>query len=444
MTLYHPALSDWTQRVDSFWEGERTQFATPPAPALAADEETEVAIIGGGYCGLSAALHLARNGVATTVLEAGDIGWGASGRNGGFCSIGASFLGAGELKDQYGVEEALAFYRVLAEAVHLVEALARDEQIDLRVHGRGIWTFAHRPSRLNDLRAQAEACRDIGIPSVIVSPDEFSRQAFRIDVQHGALFEPVGFGLHPLAFCLGLASASTRRGANLRSRSRVLSWERGQRHHVLRTRDGSLKAKRVIVATNAWMPEDLVPELAGRVLPVMSNITTTAPIPQALWDEQGFATDCPAADTRAHLTYLRRLPDGRLLLGGRGDTTGRPEGLRAMQRMLERRRQRQFPALTGMSTSHAWRGLISATRRLTPAVGVLPDDASIGYAFGCHGNGVAFMTWAGRVLSDMILGKAVDLPAPLRGLPARFPLPQLRLWYLRAMLVRAWIEDEMD
>jgi glycine/D-amino acid oxidase-like deaminating enzyme len=114
-----------------------------------------------------------------------------------------------------------------------------------------------------------------------------------------------------------------------------------------------------------------------------------------------------------------------------------------MQRLLERRRAQMFPALDGVATSHSWRGFISATRRLTPAVGTLPFDPSVGYAFGCHGNGVAFMTWAGRALAKIMVGEDANLPAPVQGLPPRFPIPQLRLWYLRAMLVRSMLEDEL-
>lgn len=444
MSLYHPSMRIWDKPVVSVWEEDRALLPSPASPALQSDETADVAIIGGGYCGLSAAYHLSRKDISVRVLEAGAIGWGASGRNGGFCSIGASFLGASDLKDRYGEVETLAFYRTLIDAVRLVEELAATDSIDLRAQQPGVWTYAHRPSRLGELEAQAAACRALGVPSRMVSPDEFSANAFVDRKQCGALFEPVGFGLHPLAFCLGLAAAASRRGATLHAHSRVTAWTRANGRHRLRTPGGSVEARRVIVATNGWLPEDLVPELAGRMLPIMSNIITTAPITLEQWNAAGFGSTAPAADTRAHLTYLRRLPDQRLLFGGRGDTTGHPNGLVAMRCLLERRRADQFPALSGVQTSHAWRGLISATRRLTPAVGTLPSDPSVGYAFGCHGNGVAFMTWAGRALASLMSGERVALPAPLAGLPPRFPLPQLRLWYLRAMLLRAKIDDERD
>lgn len=442
--LFHPAIHDASATVDSFWESERPGLETVDAAPLARDETTDVAIIGAGYCGLAAARVLAMRGVATRVLEAGAIGWGASGRNGGFCSLGASFLGPLEQRGIFGAQETLAFYRILADSVRLVSTIAGEEDIDLRAQGPGVWTFAHRPSRLRELEAQALIGQQLGIASRIVTPAAFAQEAFACTEQAGGLFEPLGFGLHPLAYCLGLARAAQRRGAQLHAHSRVTAWQREAGLHRLRTQGGVLTARRVIVATNGWLPEDLVPELAGRVLPIMSNITTTVPLSDALLAAQQMKTKAPAANTRAHLAYLRLLPGRQLLFGGRGDTTGRPAGLGAMQRLLEKRRSALFPALTGVETSHSWRGLIAATRRLTPALGTLPSDPSIAYAFGCHGNGVAFMTWAGDALGRMLSGERLALPAQLSGLPERFPIPALRLWYLRLMLLRALVEDQLD
>ena len=109
--LFDESQYDWSKPVDSYWETQRSSFPSIASPALANDETADVAIIGGGYCGLSAACHLARAGIDVRVLEAGSIGWGASGRNGGFCSVGASFLGPVELNAMYGEAETLSFYR---------------------------------------------------------------------------------------------------------------------------------------------------------------------------------------------------------------------------------------------------------------------------------------------------------------------------------------------
>jgi glycine/D-amino acid oxidase-like deaminating enzyme len=439
--LFDASQYDWSKPVDSFWETGRASLAPVDAPALVGDERAEVAIIGGGYCGLSAAYHLARAGIAARVVEAGAIGWGASGRNGGFCSVGASFLGPSEILSVYGESETLAFYHALVDAVRLVESLASEERIDLTRQGTGVWTFAHKASRLSELQTQAEIMTRVGVAARVVKAEEFEAQAFGCIEQFGALHEDVGFGLNPLAYCLGLARAAAVRGARLHAHSRVREWKREGNEHRLITDKGSLRAKRVIVAANGWLPEELIPELYGRVLPLLSNIITTRPLSADELKAQRWRSDDPASNTRAHLAYLRLLPDRRLMFGGRGDTTGSPAGGDAMRRLLTRRMGKMFPAFEGAEVTHSWRGFIAATMRLTPSVGELPDDASVSFAFGCHGNGVAFMTWAGRELAKRIAGTADELPAPVRGLPDRFPLPALRLWGLRVMLARAWIED---
>lgn len=440
--LYHRVMYDFSQPVPSWWETGRHLHAKPQARPLSSDETCDVAVIGGGYCGLSAAYHLARRGADVRVLEAGEIGWGASGRNGGFCSIGASFLGPTEIASSYGVQEALKFYAALVDSVRLVEALAAEEGIELERQGDGVWTFAHNEKRLGDLQAQARILVQAGVAAEVVDRAAFRERAFDCTEQAGALHEAVGFGLNPLSYCLGLAVAAEKRGAVLHSRSCVTRRSKDGDVHVLETIQGSVRARKIIVAANGWLPEHLFPELAGRVLPIMSNITVTQPLSENVLQAQGWHTENPASNTRNHLSYLRMLPGRRFLFGGRGDTTGAPDGLVAMRKLLERRRSLLFPAFATQPTSHGWRGLIAATRRLTPAVGTLPSDPTVGYAFGCHGNGVAFMTWAGRALAQMLSGADADLPAAVAGLPPRFPLPALRLWALRGMLLVKHAEDE--
>ncbi len=439
--LFDESQYDWSRPVDSYWETQRASHPTVDAPPLVNDEVAEVAIIGGGYCGLSAAYHLARAGIDARVVEAGAIGWGASGRNGGFCSVGGTWLGPAELTAAYGEAETLAFYRELVDAVRLVEHIASEEKIDVQRQGDGVWTFAHKPNRIEELEAQAEVLARIGVPTRVVPAAAFEAEAFSCAEQFGALHESIGFGLNPLAYCLGLGRAAAARGSRVHSHSRVVSWIREGKTHRLVTDSGSLRATRVVVAANGWLPEELVPELGGRVLPLLSNINVTRPLSEEELERQGWRTEAPASNTRALLAYLRLLPDKRLLFGGRGDTSGTPSGGAAMRRLLERRMGELFPTFCGVEITHSWRGFIAATTRLAPAIGELPSDASVSYAFGCHGNGVALMTWAGRELARRITDTERALPAPFHGLPPRFPLPSLRRWQLRAMLVRAYFED---
>ncbi len=441
--LYHDALYGYAQPVPSLWEEDRARLPQLDCAPLALDTAAEVAIIGGGYCGLSAALHLARAGIEARVLEAGPVGWGASGRNAGFCCIGASFLDAGALRARHGETETVAFYRALVEAVRLVESIAAEEGIDIGRRGDGIWTFAHSPRQAAAQRVQAEALARLGVPARVLSREAFAREAFACTGQHGGLHEGVGFGLHPLAWALGLARAAQARGARVHERSEVTAWTREGGRHRLTTAAGSVLARRVLIATNGWAPEHLEPSLRGRVLPILSNIVVTRPLTAAERAAQGWHTDAPASDTRTHLTYLRMLPGHRLLLGGRGDTTGRPADAEAMQGRLTRRLRALFPAFGDAGITHAWRGFIAATPRLAPALGTLPDDPSIAFAFGCHGNGVAFMTWAGRELARRLAGEPAARLAVCEGLPPRLPWPATWLWQLRAGLAFGRVRDAL-
>jgi glycine/D-amino acid oxidase-like deaminating enzyme len=436
---YHASLYDWSAAPQTIWH--TYPHAALPSEPLTGDASADVAILGGGYCGLSAAYHLACAGIETRVLEAGPIGWGASGRNAGFCCIGASLLDAASLRARYGETATLEFYRELVEAVDLVRDIADREAIDLDARPGGIWTFAHKPDRIAQLRAQADVLGRIGVTARIVSADTFAREAFACTESFGALHEPVGFGMNPLAWCLGLARAAAGHGARIHDRSRALAWRREARAHRIQTAGGALRAERVIVATNGWLPVELAPELAGRVLPILSNIVVTRPLTEPELAAQSWRTHAPASNTRAHLAYLRLLPDRRLLFGGRGDTTGTPAAARAMQAVLMGELRRLFPAFAGVEVTHFWRGFITATPRLTPAIAPLADDASVQFAAGCHGNGVAFMTWAGRELARRLLGVASVDSGVVGGRPSRLPLHRLWPWPLRAALAWARLTD---
>ncbi len=191
-----------------------------------------------------------------------------------------------------------------------------------------------------------------------------------------------------------------------------------------------------MVAANAFLPERLHRAFDGRLLPVVSNIIVTRPLTQAELAAQSWHTDCPLINARKLLFYYRMLPDNRLLLGARGDLTGAPADGARMRAWMTRRMGEVFPAWRDVEIDYFWRGLICMSRRLAPSAGRLDDDPSVFYGLGYHGNGVNCAPWTGMKLAAMVAGRErpEDLPAVLRGLPPRFPLPGLRLKYLAAAL----------
>lgn len=437
--MYDRARYQFFRAEPSHWEA-----ATPPLPqepaALTGDARTDIAIIGGGYAGLSAALHLAEAGISCRVLEAGPIGWGASGRNGGFVCLGASFLSPGDIAHRHGEEAARGFLNLQCEAIDLVDALTRDGGPHIARQADGILVIAHKPGRIKELTREGDELRALGgVTSEWIAPERLSEAGYDSGMaRYGGLLLHRGFSLNPLAYVRHLAGKALAAGAILHAQSEVLSWRPESGGHVLATASGRLHARQVIVACNGFMPEHLHPALVGRVLPVQSNIVVMA---SGDAPPEGIAR-IAGSNTRDLLWYFRQLDDGRLLIGGRGDTTGTARAATRMRRKLEAGAVEVYGARRAQRTEYFWRGFIAVTSNFLPAIGSLKDDATVHYAFGCHGNGVALMSWAGRALALRITGKMGALPHAVSLWPRSFPKSGfMRRQTLRLALMRAAVRD---
>lgn len=433
MSVFHPDVYRTDRKAPSWWEASASVRDAPP---VTGDVDTEVAIIGGGYVGLSAALHLARDhGISATVLEAGPIGWGASGRNGGFVGYPWVKKSPEDLIKAYGEAETRRVFDCMQEGPRLVRELLATEAIDADPQGDAIYEVAHTPKIAPELKEAAEFYhRVLGVPAFYLDRYAFAEIGHGGTEQFGAFGIRDLFGIHPLKFVAGLREAAERRGARLHGGSRVVGWEKIGAVHHLRTAGGTVRARTVLLATNGYTPDDLDPRFANRTLPALSNIIVTRPLTEDERAAEGWKTDCPVSNARNLLFYYRMLPDGRFLFGGRGGTAGSPLEDMRMKSYLTRRLGEVFPAWKGVVIDHFWNGLVCLTGRLTPALGRLDDDPSIHYAFGWHGNGVSAAPWAGRRMAEMIAGRSTveDLPVPFRGLPPNLLHPWIRRMGLKA------------
>ncbi|MGE5525728.1 MAG: NAD(P)/FAD-dependent oxidoreductase [Rhodospirillaceae bacterium] len=406
-----------------------------PPPAIT---ETDVAIIGGGYTGLACAYFLAHDyGVKPVVLEANRSGWGCSGRNGGFARAAIGRHAWSKVIDLWGRETARAMFRQALSAVDTVRELI-SAGADCDAIAPGHLKIAHRPSRTAGLRAEAELLqREFQYPAAFLSADEV-HQHIGGTQSHGALRVPDALAVHPLKLALGVHRLARNAGAVVHTASPVLAWDKHGAEHRLRTPGGTVRARRVVIATNGYTPEHLHDCVRNTTLPVLSHIIVTRPMTPEEKKTSSFYTDHVLTDSRNLLYYWRRLPDDRILFGGRGMVHASPAQYAAQREFLLSELKAKLPALRNITVDYDWWGWVCLTRDLLPHVYHARSDASVHYAVGYQGSGVAYGLHAGRMLARRLAGDDVGplIPSTSTPLP-KFPLPALRrtmqkaayLWY---------------
>jgi glycine/D-amino acid oxidase-like deaminating enzyme len=431
--------------VDSYWA-----HTGGPEPAgvttLAGDRTVEAAVIGGGYTGLAAAYRLAgTHGLDTVVLEAERIGWGASGRNGGFAVVSVGKVDLAERVARWGLPAAQRSVAIGVEAVETVRELIAKEQIACDPQPSGSLLVAHRPRMVADLQKRVRLYREVlGQPDVqFLEREQLAAEGYlRGPEAHGALRIPQPFGLHPLKYARGLATAALRRGATLCEAAPVAGWQREGGWHRLVTPTGSVRARVVVVATNGYTADRLHPSVRGRLMPAMSAIIVTRPLTAGEWADVGMRTTQVYSDTRKLLFYWRRLPDDRMLFGGRAGAFDTAAAARGRRGRLERYLADKWPALRGVGSEFFWQGFVCLSYDLMPHVHAAEGDPTVAYALAYQGSGVALATYCGGLVADVVAGKDVPRDTPLTASPLpRFPLPWLRPAYLAGAYVVYGLKD---
>ena len=292
----------------------------------------------------------------------------------------------------------------------------------------------------------------LGLDVSIHNADEFREIGYDSPHQHGATALRPSFALHPLRYAQGLAAAAQRRGARIHAHSEVLHWHKQtDGSHLLETANGRLSARQVILTGNGFMPEHLHRGVQGRPLPLQSAIVVSRPMSDTELLQKGWHTENPVINSKHMFFYYRMLSDNRFMLGGRANHIGDPAGAERTFAGLKQSIARKWPQFADLEYTHQWRGLVCFALNLRPSIGRMPEDKSVYFAYGYHGNGVNTATWSGRELARWLAGKdsgnslvPKHLPAIMRGRPPKFPLSFLRRQYLRVGLGFYKLRDLFD
>ena len=392
----------------------------PSRPETSVPERTDVAIVGGGYTGLAAARALARRGASVAVLERHTIGWGASGRNGGFVLPGYK-PEIEVLAKKLGLDEAKRLFGLSLEAVAHLAALIAEENIDCDFVRCGGVTLAAKAGHLRGLALSSLFLRQaLGYETTVLGLEDLGSEIGSARY-YGGLLDPGAASVHPGRYVQGLAVAAERAGASLIERAEVLGVRREGGASVVETSRGTLRAGEVLVATNGYTGAAF-PRLQRRVVPVGSYLIATAPLGDAVASRL-VPRGRVLSDTKNLLYYFRLSPDGRMVFGGRAAFTPTPVSRSA--ELLSRAMAEVFPELAGADVEYAWSGQVAFALDQMPHAGRLDG---LHYALGYAGHGVAMSTWLGARMGEALAGgeRLPEIASPFRAVPCYRGSP----WFL--------------
>jgi len=387
---------------------------------LRGEATADVCIVGGGYTGLSSAIHLRKRGYSVVLLEANRIGWGASGRNGGH-------VGTGQRADQYtleklvGLEHAKALWGLGLEAVDTVSGLIDEFGIDCELK-TGNLHVASKPADAAELEEEAGHLAGVYDYDQVryVPPAELaemtSGQGF-----HGGLLDTGARHLHPLNYALGLAGAADKLGAQLHEGSRVTAYTETDGVTV-KTDQGEVKASFLVVACNGYL-EKLEPRTAGRIMPINNYMLATEPLDEAT-ARRLIRDDTSMSDSLFVINYWKLSADNRLLFGG-GESYSRrfPADIK---QFVSKYMLKIYPELADTRIDYGWGGTLAITLNRMPDFGRL--SPGMFYAHGYSGHGVPMATLAGKLLAEAISGSAERFDV-MASVPSRqFPGGTLLRW----------------
>jgi glycine/D-amino acid oxidase-like deaminating enzyme len=419
----------------NFW---LTTTEMPPANGPAElPERVDVAVIGSGFTGLSAARTLAQRGAKVAVLETETIGWGASARNGGMVLTGLK-LGVNRLISMYGRDRTQRMYAASLASIDCVERIVREEGIDCDFARCGHLEVACKQRHFDDYARQAEViAREFNHKLRVIEKNDLNLE-IGSTIYHGGMVDEVSAGCNPARYVAGLARAAMKAGAQIVERAGVNAIEResrdGDTGWRLSTSRGPIWAQEVFVGTSGYTGR-ATPGLQKKIIPIGSFIITTEILPEALSRELS-PRNRMIYDSKNYLYYYRLTPDRRMLFGGRAAFF--PENDQTIRRsaeILRRGMVEVYPQLADAKVDYVWGGTLDFAFDIMPHAGQLDG---MYYALGYAGHGVAMATYQGQKMAELMAGEKPENPfagIPFPGAPLglyngkTWFLPMAGAWY---------------
>ena len=433
--LYDPLVSDGPGRnrayAPTYWLATAGEPPEDDGP-VTRDLDVDVAIVGSGYTGLACAIYLAREfGIKAAVLEANQVAWGCSTRNGGQGQNAAGRLSRSQWIARFGKDVALRLHAEVQDGFATFEGLIQSGDIACEPQRGGHLYIAHRQRNLDKIAAESKLLNDVfGYASRVVSREELRRDFVDEAEAVGAVHEPLGTGVHPAKYAFGLQRMARQLGARIHTASPVRGIaQHGDMFH-LRTPGGTVRARAVGIATGGYTGAEMTPQLRGRIMPILSNSIVTRPLTPAERAAINFRTTQVITDTRTLRFYYRLLPDNRVQIGSRSAVTGADATHERHLQLLIDGLHRKFPPLRGIPIDYSWWGWVDVSHDMLPRITRPDPNANLVYALGYGGNGVSYSAQAGRRMAQMIAGQPFegqDLPFFTSALPTHPLAPFRRL-----------------
>ena len=409
-------------------------YRSNPLPELA-----DIAIVGAGFTGLSAALEAAQHGAKVVVLDEHTVGWGASGRNGGMATTGLA-IGLSKAVKRYGRARAIEMFTEYNRAIDTIEELVKEHSIDCSFQRSGKLTLAMNATQVGQMRKTQQTLADLADYEVTVVDKQDLHSEIGSDFYAGGMVDPQGAGVHVGRFVHGLAEAGAKAGVTVCEGARVEGLTaRPGGGHLVRTARGTVRADQVLIATSGYTGS-LTPRLRRRTIPVGSFVVVTEPLsPETV--QRLLPRDRMASDNKMLTYYFRITPDDRLLFGGRARfALSSPDSDLKSAEILRQAMTTVFPYLASTRIDYTWGGLVDLTMDQMVHAG---QHDGIHYSLGYSGHGVQMATHMGKQMALSMLGKPsrnLWEQLPYRAVPGHFGPP----WFLPIIGAYAKVVDRIN